>query len=90
MEVEMKIEVHTQQSSTPKVYPDALGGFEKGSFYCVFFMHEGRRMTHMTPIQHIFRIQKDYEDRPHGGTSVADAMLGRNRVQNDDLAGSAT
>ena len=61
-----RIEVHTQQSSAPIVYENALGGFQKCDFYCVFFMQDGERQTHMYPIQNIFRIQKDYEERKHG------------------------
>ena len=56
----MIVKVHNQQSSEPVVYENALGCFQKGDMFCVFFEKDGKKLTHKYPMIHIFRVENDY------------------------------
>jgi hypothetical protein len=56
----MKIAIHRNESSQPKVYDNVINAYTKGKMYCVLLEQDGVLVTHKYPLSSIFRVEEDY------------------------------
>ena len=68
----MFVSIHLQSASEPIEYHEALGCFEKGRMFCVYFRNsEGEKMTDKYPIQNIHKVRNSYTTQDRGEKNTA-------------------